>query len=302
METVTKQDIIEEYMSRLDDIPTLPYVVLQIFDKIHVADPKINELADLIMMDQVLTTKMIRLVNSAYWGLNRKITSIRETIVYLGLREITNLVYSVTLTNTFERDAPLMKRVRFWEHSFGCALFSRLIASRVGYPDVELAYLAGLLHDIGESIIAVHLYKDFERVVELVLVQKTTFYNAEEKVLCFNHTDFGPWLVEKWLLPEQLLDVIASHHTIEKAEDQSLVGIVRLADLICLHNKLDFGHPEGEKLNSEIAATWRSLSESYPKLAKENIKSFLKEFQEHVETVRETVKTVYKIEQEEEPE
>ena len=294
--TCTRQEVLEEYLSKIEDIPTLSYIVIQLLNKIHQPNPNVRELADLIMMDQVLTTKMIRLVNSSYWGLNRQIASVKETIVYLGMREITNLVYSVTLTNTFERDAPLMERVRFWEHSFGCALYSRLIAQRVGHKDSELAYLAGLLHDIGESIIAIHLYHDFEQVVKLVLDRKMTYREAEDEVLGINHTDLGPWLVEKWLLPEKIADVIVHHHNIHEAEDnKNLVAIVRLADLVCLHYKLDFGHPEGEKLNAEIISTWRFLAECYPKLAKIEIKVFFKDFNKHIESVKQTVKTVYEL-------
>jgi len=300
MTTCTKQDVLEDYLSKIKDIPTLPYIVIQLFEKIHAPEPRIDELADLIMMDQVLTTQMIRLVNSAYWGLNRKITSVKETIVYLGLREISNLVYSVTLTNTFERDAPLMKRVHFWEHSFGCALSSRLIAKRVGYRDVELAYLAGLLHDIGESIIAIHMYHEFEEVVQRVLDSGMTFVQAEDEVLGINHTDFGPWLIQKWLLPERLCDVIAYHHTIEKAEENKpLVCIVRLADLICLYHKLDFGHPEGESIESEANKTWKMLVECYPRLGRTDIKVIFDEFNDHIESVRQTVKTVYKMDENE---
>lgn len=301
MLTQTRQDVLEEYLSVIKDIPTLPHIVIQLFEKIHQPDPVVNELADLIMKDQVLTTKMIRLVNSAFWGINRQITSVRETIVYLGLREISNLIYSVTLTNTFERDAPLMERVHFWEHSFGCALSSRLIASRVRFPDAELAYLAGLLHDIGESIIAIHLYKEFEKVVQLVLDTGMTFYQAEEEILGMNHTDFGPWLVEKWLLPQKLSDAISCHHSIEKAEGESrnLVAIVRLADLICLYHKLDFGHPEGEDLNAEVRLTWRILCDCYPKLRNVELKSFFEEFNEHIESVKQSVKNVYNVEDKE---
>lgn len=300
MLTQRKKEILEERLSIIQDIPTLPHIVIQLFEKIHKPDPVVKDLADLIMKDQVLTTKMIRLVNSAYWGINRQITSVKETIVYLGLREISNLVYSVTLTNTFERDAPLMKRVRFWEHSFGCALSSRLIAKRVGYTDTELVYLAGLLHDIGESIIAIHLYQEFEKVVQLVLDKRTTFYQAEEEILGINHTDFGPWLVEKWLLPKKLSDVISYHHSIEKAgsENKRLVAIVRLADLICLYHKLDFGHPEGEDLKSEVGLTWRFLCDCYPRLRNVELKSFFDEFDEHIESVKQSVKNVYNIEDE----
>lgn len=127
-----------------------------------------------------------------------------------------------------------------------------------------------------------------------------TYREAEDEVLGINHTDLGPWLVERWLLPEIISDVIAHHHNIHEAEDnKNLVAIVRLADLICLHHKLDFGHPEGEKLNAEIISTWRFLTECYPKLAKIEIKAFFKDFNEHIESVKQTVKAVYAIEDDE---
>ena len=288
--------IVEGFLSQVQDLPTIPYVVVQIMERIQQPEPEIEELADLIMTDQVLTTQLLRMVNSAFYGLNRTVASVKETVIYLGLREIENLIYSVTLTNTFEIDAPLLKRIRFWEHSFGCALYSRLIAKKLGYPGKEQAYLAGLLHDIGEVIIALHLYQDFEKVVRLVKDDGKTFYQAEEEVLGINHTDLGSWLVDRWKLPSSLSNVITYHHTLEKAgeEDALLVAIVRMADLVCLYHKLDFGYSEGESLTAEIVTVWRMLASKFPALAREDMQKFLEECNEQISAVKNAVQMVYK--------
>lgn len=291
-----KREILNQYLGEIEDIPTLPNVVIQLMDKIHEPNPKVDELAELLMTDQVLTTRMIKLVNSVFYGLSREIASVKEAIVYLGLREINNLVYSVSLTNTFERDTPLLQRVRFWEHSFGCALISKLVAQKIGYPYVELAYLAGLLHDIGEAIIALHLTDQFEEVVRLVQQNGKTFYAAEDDILGINHTDFGQWLAETWHLPEIIAQVICYHHNLNDLQkDELLVAIVRLADLICIYHKLDFGYTEGEALTAEIKSTWQFICGHSTKLAEVSAKPFFDEFNEQVDTIKKMVERVYHL-------
>ncbi len=292
-----RQQLLQSYIDQIDDLPTLPYAVIQLTNKIHDPNPQIDELADLIMTDQILTTKLMRIVNSAYWGLNRKIESVRETIIYLGLREIENLIYSVTLTNTFEIDAPLMKRVKFWEHSFGCALYSRLIAEMIGFEGKEMAYLGGLLHDVGESIIALQLYNKFEDVVQLVKDKQYTFYQAEDEVLGINHTDFGLWLEKHWMLPEMITHIICNHHSAERTQKDKdiILDVVRLADFICLYHRLDFGFKEGEDLKTGIISVWKRLCEDFPRLGEVKIKDFVDQCNNQIDNIKRTVQMVYSM-------
>ncbi|MEW6746942.1 MAG: HDOD domain-containing protein [Planctomycetota bacterium] len=250
-----KTSSLERFLSTLGEgrLHTLPNVVIRLLDKLSEPDPDLNELADLLLSDQVLTARMLRFVNSPVFGLRRRMESVRETIAYLGLGEIQNLVYSVTVTNTFERDAPLLKRVRLWEHRFGCALFSRLVAKAVNYAKNELAYLGGLLHDIGEAIIAIHAYKDFEKVLKYATDQRTTTLVAERAVLGFDHTDIGPWMGKHWQLAAELPDVISHHHDVLRSEkDKALVAIVRVADLACLQHGVHAGPVSGEEVDREL--------------------------------------------------
>lgn len=293
-----KQKKFESMITSIEDLPTLPHVVLQLMDKLNEPDPSVDDLADMIMSDQVLTARMLRFVNSAYFGFYRMINSVKETILYLGVNEIRNMIYSAVLTNTFERDAPLIKRVRFWEHSLGCALFSKFIAQRIGYPAVEMAYLGGLLHDIGEAILALHKYKEFEQVVFQVLDHGSSFYDAEEAILGINHTDFGPWLSEHWLLPPQMNDVISFHHSVfEVDENKTLVALVRIADLTCLHYDLDFGYKEeDETLTGEIVELWEFLKGEMPHIAKMDVKQLFKELSGQIDIVKKSVDKIFMVE------
>ncbi len=284
----------EKYAGEIENLPTLPHIVIQIMDKIHAPEPNIDELADLVMSDQVLTTRMLRLVNSVFWGLNRTVDSVKEALIYLGLREISNLIYSVSLTNSFEINTLHIKRVRFWEHSFGCALYSRIIAQKVGHPDTEMAYLAGLLHDLGEAIFAMSFPKAFEELLEKVACDGKTFCEAEVEVLGIDHAAFGAWMLEKWGVPERLCRIVSKHHHIEDLEDeQSLGAVMRLADLICQFQRLDFGYLEGEPINTEIPKMWKKIVSYYPGMAREDMAGLLEEFREQEETVKQIVQSVY---------
>ena len=289
-----RKNLIEKYAEEIENLPTLPHIVIQIMDKIHAPEPNIDELADLVMSDQVLTTRMLRLVNSVFWGLNRTVNSVKEALIYLGLREMSNLIYSVSLTNSFEINTIHIKRVRFWEHSFGCALYSRLIAQKIGHPDAEMAYLAGLLHDLGEAIFAMSFPDAFEEIIQRVACEGKTFCEAEQGILRIDHAAFGAWLLEKWGVPERLCRIVAKHHQIEEVgDDQSLSAVMRLADLICQFQRLDFGYLEGEPINVEIPLMWKKIQSYYPEMAREDMADLLEEFRDQEDAVKETVRSVY---------
>ena len=156
------------------------------------------------------------------------------------------------------------------------------------------------MHDIGETLISVYMHQDFEKVVEQVLDEHTTFYHAEETQLGINHTDFGSWLVDRWKLPSKLANAISYHHNFQDAsEDQILVAMVRLADLICLYHQLDFGIAEGENLTSEIVSIWKYIAQHSSKMAKLDMKVFLEEFNDQIGVIKEMVSRVYNVEVEE---
>ena len=182
MEQADKKTLLEAYIARATPMPTLPEAVIQVLQLSDNPDVRVEDVADAIMKDKVLTARMIRLINSAYWGLRREVKTVRETIVYLGIQQIRNIVLTTSLFNTFKPANGHFKITSIWEHGMGCAMISKILAEKVGFADLEAAYLGGLLHDIGEVVLSQFSFKEFDEVVDLVDKEHISFYEAENRV------------------------------------------------------------------------------------------------------------------------
>lgn len=295
MKAEEKKKILDACIERIEQIPTLPHVVSRILEMSNDPDVRVELLADAILKDKALTARMIRMVNSAFWGIQRQVASIREAIVYLGLQQIRNIVLTTSLFNTFRSRNPSFRITAIWEHGLGCAMISRSIAEIIGYADSEKAYLAGLLHDIGEVVLSQFCVEEFHRVIDLVHEEGLPFYEAERRVMAINHTDFASWFREQWKFSDDLTEVIATHHTPEAATiDPPLVSIVVLGDLFCRVRGLDYGHTESIQVSFMDEFAWRTLAATYPVLDRMDIERFTFNLDGMVDEVKKVVKEVYR--------
>lgn len=295
MDSKQKQDIIETYIARARPMPTLPEAVVRILNMSDNPDAEMEDIADAIMMDKVLTARMIRLVNSAFWGIRRHITSVREAIVYLGLHQIRSIVLTTSLFNTFQSRNPSFRIAAIWEHGMGCAMISRDIARKVGYKDLEIAYLAGLMHDIGEVVLSQFDVKTFDDVINLVQTENIPFYEAENRIIGINHTDFSDWFMEQWGFSEELAEAISLHHSLEKANiNPQLVSIVVLANLFCKVRGLDYGFEQAIQISFKDELAWKKLSEMNPDLNDIDLERFTLDLDGMVDEVKRVVNEVYR--------
>ena len=256
-----KQEKLHYYTEHLEELPTLPSVATRILEKLQDPDYDINEIVDLILMDQVLTAKTFGLVNSAYLGLGRKVESVRQAILYLGTKEIRNVVLTTSLMKLFQgaEDSGFVKS--FWEHSFACGLFSSILAKSVGFRDIERAYLGGLLHDIGEAIFILKFQDDFDKVRAEAENCSWDFHKSEQKVLGVSHTDIGPWLLERWNLNFEIGIVVTCHHAPEMSvTEAALVSIVNLADLYCRKKGFSLGGKIDFQTNLYTQPAWKIIA------------------------------------------
>lgn len=231
-------------IDQINNLPTLPQVVTRVIQLTENPDTSASEVAKVISSDQALMTKVLKVVNSAYFGLPRKISTLTQATVILGFNAIKNLAITASILKMFgpKGGEERFKREDFWRHSLGCAAGAKVLANQCRFLPPEEAFVAGLIHDIGKIVIDQFLHEDFERILDLVYQKHIPIVDAEEEILGVTHADIGQWLGTKWNFPNHLVDTIAYHHRPEILQgNHKLVHIVRLADLIARRENLGSG-------------------------------------------------------------
>lgn len=228
---------IEYIVSKVNDMKVLPEIVNKIIALTDDPDSTVQDMEKAILKDSVLTTKILRLANSAYYGYARNISTISRAAVLLGFQAIKSLALASTVRTflTDELKGYSLEKNDLWTQSQTCAIASRFIAKQIKYANPEEAYIAGLLRDIGKTILNQHIEKEYAEVLSKIEVDNISFLDAEREVLGFNHAEIGEKVAEKWNLPKALVDAIGHHHTPEKSNiNPLLVSIVHIADAITM--------------------------------------------------------------------
>ncbi len=217
------------------DLPPMPHIARLVVDK--VADPKASakDIQEIIAQDQALSARVLKMANSAYYGVSRSITSLTNAISAVGFNAIKSMVVSSVVRDLFKSFG--LTEQLLWEHSLGCAFIARRIAREVRFPKVEESFLAGLLHDIGKVIMYVKLPQQMTAIIQRVYNNPgATFIQGERSLLGFDHAQVGQLVARKWNFAEEIEEAIGFHHQPESARRlPQLTMIVNLANGMC-HN------------------------------------------------------------------
>jgi putative nucleotidyltransferase with HDIG domain len=191
-----------------------------------------------------MTARVLRLANSAFYGFARRIGSITEAVILLGFKAIRGIVLAAAVSDIMNRniDGYALPKGELWRHSQAVAIAARVIAKKVKFANMDLAFTAGLMHDIGKIILDQAMQESYQEVVDLVDQEEITFLEAENAILGFDHALIGGKVVEKWRFPPELVDAITYHHSPEGAENNKmLVSITHMADTICISMGIGMG-------------------------------------------------------------
>lgn len=233
---------LEDLLTRVDNLPGVPSVALQVNRMLDVSDIETQELAAVIVQDPGLMTQILKICNSAEYGFSRQIATLSEAVSILGFQELRRVLMTIISHGLLNRPVSgyALEKGALWENAVTCGAYARHIAVSVNYPDPELACVAALLRDIGKIAVE-HTLTDLGRDIEaLIQAERISFEQAEERILGASHATVGTGLAQKWNLPESLADVIAYHHhpsmmpeTVPESVRQ-LVCIVHLADVFAM--------------------------------------------------------------------
>lgn len=199
----------------VQDLPALPGVVTRILKETEDPDTCAQTIERMIGMEPALASKVLRVVNSAYYGLSGQVTSLAQATVILGLQQVRNLVLSVGAFSTMKPKTPRQNQMMesFWLHSFGTAAATQCISQRkkLSITEGETAFVGGLLHDIGRLFLFSNFTQTYDQVVAYADHKKVQVEVAEKKLLGLTHSDVGMQMAIHWKLPKALVRIIGGH-------------------------------------------------------------------------------------------
>ena len=228
-------------ISKLKDIKSFPQFVIETMKKLNDPESNAADVAKSLSRDEGLVLRILKLANSAAYGMSRNISNISEAIALLGYKSVSNIILAATVYSAMDKGLSgyALDRGELWRHSLMVAYTSRHLAKLTGKVGTEDAYVGGLLHDIGKVILNDYVRFGYGIIVKMVEEKHIPFTEAESQVLGFDHAMIGEILVERWEMPEGYRIAVAYHHKPnelpeDKLQYQPLLDVVTLANTICL--------------------------------------------------------------------
>ncbi|WP_136808043.1 HDOD domain-containing protein [Desulfosediminicola flagellatus] len=221
---------------QIDNFPALPATVNKVMEITSSSESTAKDLMLAILPDQSMCTTILKIANSAFFGIPRQVSTIERAVVVLGHAEIRNIVLGKAVFTSFQK---LQKQDRqttdlFWEHSFTCGLASKIIAEHLGFPASEM-FIAGLIHDIGKLAMLMTFPQDYSLLFEISEPHQFRTVIHEHEEYSTSHDEIGMKILKRWLFPTQLIAATGYHHNPEQAPSDIIYPlVVQLADMLSL--------------------------------------------------------------------
>jgi putative nucleotidyltransferase with HDIG domain len=257
------KELVKRTLDReVNNLPAFPAVAMKVLQLVSKDSDSVDAFSKVIESDPAVTVKVLRLVNSAAYGLRRRISSVKEAITYIGLSDLQRLTMQVALFEQILRPGKVMffDRTFFWQHCLSVAGLSMALAEEIGYPKPDEAYIAGLLHDIGKIIMDGYGRISYGDFLNLIQNPDSLRIEEEKNIIGISHDDIGVFYCANWNIPDNLLFPIKLHHRrfehLDLSDDQhKLVAIVSFSNFLAWTQGLGstdllrhpLFHPEVEK-------------------------------------------------------
>ena len=247
----------EHIIRQIQELPSLPVVVLELLSSMDQDDTDVPVLAQKIELDQALAAKTLRIANSSFYGMQSKVTSIPQAVSVLGFHSIRTVVTACALTGSFAPVNGGFDFKAFWRHSLATAIAARLLAPHLRI-NPETAFTAGLLHDLGTLVLVTRFPAEHALVRSYRQAHDCQMADAELAVIGIDHAQVGSALAAYWKFPEAIQQAVADHHAIDRLEAGGLPLAVHMANAIAL--ALDLAGIDDALVPPLSPAVWRSLA------------------------------------------
>lgn len=226
---------LQKKIQAISNLPTLPVVVMEINRVLQDYESSVQRLVELLEKDQSLVLKILKLVNSSFFGFKSKVSSLRHAVTLLGYNTIQSAVVAVAVIDTLAMKDKLngFDIEQFWEHSIRVAVLSKYLAAKTRLAPAEDAFTTGLLHDIGKIILANFFPETLVEIIGATQAGALSFSEAEKSLDVVSHGYIGGFLAQRWMLPDILVKTIHYHHNgAERTPHPRLTVLVNLSDAL----------------------------------------------------------------------
>ena len=271
---------VEKILEEIEGLRPVSHTCNKIMEMKNNPDSSLSELVNVIAYDQGATANLLKICNSTYFGLARKVTSIKHAVAYLGIDRVINLIVMESASNHFKR-AQIgydLTEGELWRYSVSSALIAQNLAEKKQQHNKSLIFTSALLKDIGKIILHTYVHDSFEDIMVMVKEKGLTFIEAEKKIIGIDHAELGARVAEKWNFSPAMVNIIKNHHYPELATPGDLsIPIVYLADSICMmmgvsvgsdglayryhQNVMDQLHFSNIDVQKTIADSWERLKD-----------------------------------------
>lgn len=261
----------------INDLPTLPTIAMEVNQLLQDMNTPIEKLIDLLERDQSMALKILRLVNSSFYGFKSRINNLRHAVTLMGYSTVQNAVVTVAVIDNLKTKTKLkgFDISLFWTHSIGVAVMCRHLAACTKLAAPEEAFTAGLVHDIGKVVLVNHFPELFISLSDVIAADGITFYAAEKNGDTYPHNLIGGNLSRRWMLPEPLDHAIRQHHGGgAKNLEAALTDLVAVSDTIINVMDKKPGHSLGpytipDAVRNPVTEALKDSADWFPKVKQE---------------------------------
>jgi putative nucleotidyltransferase with HDIG domain len=229
---------VQKVLQRVNELPFSP-IAFRILEAARDERSGAREIARIIAQDQAFTARLLKIANSPHYGQTRTVTTVTQAVPVLGIDTIVSLALALVSFGSMAHDQnPVLTMRDLWEHSMGCAFWSRQLAKRIGHPAVEESFIGGLLHDMGKALFYRFFKTEYLQAIQKSRSQSMTSLEGERAVIGIDHASAGAAVARQWYLPPVLIHVVEFHHepkwvpqTIDAAIRKT-VAVVHAADIL----------------------------------------------------------------------
>lgn len=222
------------FIKEFKDIHPLPHVVTTVTRLINDPDSTMKDFEEVIKVDPILVSRLLRLVNSPYYGLAQTVDSIGRAVAFLGMKNLHNLVVTDALKNIFKEPGsnPIFSKKKLWVHCAAVSICSKMVAERIFGINGDDAFLGGILHDFGLLVEEQVRRKDFYKICESV-TSTSSLLEMEQETFGTDHGEICYLMTLDWNMPVVIQNAIRDHHLIsEDIEPSSLTGIIQISEYL----------------------------------------------------------------------